>query len=274
MKWMILVVGLYCSGVGVGAEQSGISDPNAYVKGSRLQLDDAMAFLEGIEIGIRDRILDVGCGNGAVTGYIADTCTRGIVTGVDVSESMIVFSSENSTKSNLLFVQADAAHLPFYQQFDKIFSFNALHWVLAQQSALHSMHKSLKKGGKIFLLFPAKSKSNISAVAEGVIAMPKWKALFPLYKPTRAYFTAAEYGLLLDKASFQIESLVTVKNTFTFKDRDELTAFVKPLLNFISHLDTTQQEDFTDDMVEVYWQASVDNQEFVYESLRVIATAK
>jgi trans-aconitate 2-methyltransferase len=268
LKFVSLVLSVVFSNLVYSASQ-GIFDARSYSEASNLQEVDAKRFLEKVNITESERVLDLGCGDGKITAYIS-TLTKGWVYGVDVSTEMVRFSSENYSSPNLLFSVADVAKLPFYNQFDKIVSFNCLHWVLDHPSALASMHKSLKQNGMIFLMFPAKSSCNLTSVAEGLMTYPKWAPLFRTYTPQRAYFSGEEYKSVLEQSNFSILSVREIQKTFVFEDRDQFKRFIQPLLNFISHLTQAEQEEFTEDMVSIY----MENKEFSYASLEIIAQAK
>jgi len=85
-----------------------------------------------------DRVLDVGCGPGRVTMEVllprlpADF---GLLVGADISAEMVEYATETYTHSKLRFTQFDLAKdigktsqlQP--SSFDKIFSFNCLHFI-------------------------------------------------------------------------------------------------------------------------------------------------
>jgi SAM-dependent methyltransferase len=88
-----------------------------------------------------ERILDLGCGDGALTEQLA--ATGAVVTGVDASPAML----EAARKRNLNVEQYDATALPFNNQFDAVFSNAALHWITGisgHQATLAGVHRALR----------------------------------------------------------------------------------------------------------------------------------
>jgi trans-aconitate methyltransferase len=89
-----------------------------------------------------EHILDLGCGDGALTEKIA--ATGAITTGCDADPSML----EAAAARGLNVVQADMRALPFKSEFDAVFSNAALHWVTDQTAVIKSVHKALKPNGR------------------------------------------------------------------------------------------------------------------------------
>ncbi len=94
-----------------------------------------------------ERILDVGCGTGQLTAEIAQFGAE--VVGIDFSPEMIRTARENFPQ--VRFEVADAAALPYSQEFDVVISNAALHWVRDQQGAIASIARALKSGGRLVL---------------------------------------------------------------------------------------------------------------------------
>ena len=89
-----------------------------------------------------ERILDVGCGEGALTRKIVE---RGAtVVGVDNSQSMIEAARATRLDARLLAVE----DLDFAAEVDAAFSNAALHWVLAKENAAGAIFRALKPGGR------------------------------------------------------------------------------------------------------------------------------
>nr|WP_294171087.1 class I SAM-dependent methyltransferase [uncultured Sphingomonas sp.] len=89
-----------------------------------------------------ERILDVGCGEGALTQQIVD---RGAtVVGIDSSPSMVEAACARGLDARLM----DAAAMSFAAEFDAGFSNAALHWMLDRQAAAAAVFRALKPGAR------------------------------------------------------------------------------------------------------------------------------
>lgn len=89
-----------------------------------------------------DRILDLGCGDGQLTARI-DAAGADVV-GVDASVEMVEAAKRRGVDARV--VQAEA--LPYYAEFDAVFSNAALHWVHDQDAMLAGVKRALKPGGR------------------------------------------------------------------------------------------------------------------------------
>ncbi len=228
----------------------GVEDASGYHINSAPQATWAKAVLEAIPWTGRERVLDVGCGDGKTTAWIAEAFSDGQVTGVDISESMVQFASSRYARSNLAFCQGDASALPFEEEFDVAVSFSTLHWVLDQEAALASIYKALTPGGRAYILTHGKAPMNLSRLSENLIYSEKWASYFSDYTPQRVYYTPEEYAILLQSAGFSRVELTAERAQTIYPDRNALISFVRPLLNFIRHLPEELKEEFLGEVVD------------------------
>lgn len=97
-----------------------------------------------------ERVLDVGCGTGAVTVDIAES-TRGQVVGIDVDEAKLEEAQRLlEVAPNLDFQVADVQDLPFEDgTFDLVITNIVLVYVPDKQKALDEMARVTKPGGYV-----------------------------------------------------------------------------------------------------------------------------
>ncbi len=90
----------------------------------------------------RERVLDVGCGDGALTRKIVE---RGAsVVGIDASPDMVAAANAAGIDAQTL----DAADLRLDREFDAVFSNAALHWMLDRHAVAAAIFRALKPGGR------------------------------------------------------------------------------------------------------------------------------
>lgn len=148
-----------------------------------------------------ERVLDLGCGTGHLTAHLAE---RGVeVIGLDASPSMIAQSRQNYPKLN--FTLADARNFHFSEPFESIMSNAALHWIPEADLVAKCMAGALKHGGRLVLEMGC--LGNIASVLEALTALLRDAG----YTPRNPWYfpSAAEYGMVLENAGFEIRSLAT-----------------------------------------------------------------
>jgi ubiquinone/menaquinone biosynthesis C-methylase UbiE len=103
---------------------------------------------EKAELKNKMKILDVGCGTGAITFDIAQI-TEGEVIGVDIdSEKLKDAKKALSDVPNILLIEADATNLPFENDsFDLVVFTLVIMHIKDQQIALNEMARVTKRGG-------------------------------------------------------------------------------------------------------------------------------
>ena len=96
----------------------------------------------------KDRILEIGCNRGRLVRKIQGIAPQAL--GIDINKKAI-----NSGLTGNLFAM-DATRLDFPDaSFDKIYSAHTIEHIPDLVRALKEMARVLKKGGKLFLIYPA-----------------------------------------------------------------------------------------------------------------------
>jgi SAM-dependent methyltransferase len=96
-----------------------------------------------------ERVLDVGCGTGAITAELARR-SRGEVTGIDSDPAMVEFARQYAP--DVRFELGDALELPFPDEhFDVVCCHFVLLWVQDPQRAVREMARVTCKGGSVLI---------------------------------------------------------------------------------------------------------------------------
>ncbi|BDI17807.1 SAM-dependent methyltransferase [Nostoc cf. commune SO-36] len=145
-----------------------------------------------------ESILDLGCGTGQLTEKIAQAGAE--VMGVDYAPAMIEKARENYP--HIRFDVADARNFQVDKPLDAVFSNAVLHWVKEADSAIASIHQSLKPGGHFVAEFGG--KGNVKAIATALehaleAINISVQALNPWYFPS-----IGEYASLLEQEGFDV----------------------------------------------------------------------
>ena len=146
-----------------------------------------------------ERILDLGCGTGALTAEIAGRGAQ--VLGVDQSEEMI--SHARKQFPALKFEVLDARELRFNTEFDAVFSNAVLHWIPEAEQVVSGVARGLKPGGRFVAEFGG--KGNIQRLVEGfhrafsALGMREPDGVSPWFYPS-----VGEYADLLERHGLEV----------------------------------------------------------------------
>jgi ubiquinone/menaquinone biosynthesis C-methylase UbiE len=98
-----------------------------------------------------DRLLDVGCGTGAMLHHLSTTHPVAQLSGVDPVPQMLAIARRRLPQSVEL-REGWAEHLPFpAEQFDVVVSCSMFHYVQKPIAALHEMRRVLRPGGQLVI---------------------------------------------------------------------------------------------------------------------------
>jgi SAM-dependent methyltransferase len=146
-----------------------------------------------------ERILDVGCGDGALTEKLARTGCR--VLGVDASEAQVRAARDRGLEAEVCRIE----DLPFAQQFDAVFSNAVLHWVRDQPAALDRIRRALKAGGRFVAEFGG--FGCVNHIRQALHAEVRERGDDPWAHDPWYFPTAEAYGALLKTQGFDVESI-------------------------------------------------------------------
>ena len=122
-----------------------------------------------------DRVLDVGCGNGATSRAAARRATNGHVVGLDISGPMLERARTRAAEEgigNVEFVHADAQDHPLddTESFDVLISRFGVMFFADPVAAFANLRKALRPGGRVaFLCWQGLFENEWVAVPAGAI---------------------------------------------------------------------------------------------------------
>ncbi|MGZ8984449.1 MAG: class I SAM-dependent methyltransferase [Methylotenera sp.] len=176
-------------------------NPEQYAKNARFVSDLGMPVVDLLSAQPGESILDLGCGDGALTIKLADLGCK--LMGVDSSAEMIL-----ATKSLGLTAQVmDGQSLKFTNEFDAVFSNAALHWMKNPKRVINGVWRALKPGGRFVGEFGG--YGNVAAIVNAIeseLASRRGTAVAgPWFFPR-----PDEYSALLEARGFTIETIALI----------------------------------------------------------------
>ena len=174
-------------------------NPEAYAKNARFVSDLGEPLLALLDPRPEEVILDLGCGDGALTAKIASAgCT---VIGVDSSFEQLKASRERG----LAVAVMDGHHLCFSKRFDAVFTNAALHWMKQPESVVSGVSKCLRDGGRFVGEFGG--KGNVETIRSALHRNLRKRGIEPETIDPWYYPSPDEYSTLLADSGFSVETI-------------------------------------------------------------------
>lgn len=146
-----------------------------------------------------ERILDLGCGDGALTQRIMESGAN--VIGFDASEELAAAAQKRGISVDL----GDAHTLPYESEFDAVFSNAALHWMNRPAAVIEGVRRALKPRGRF--VAEMGGHGNIAAIRTALAAVFATRGLDHGMIRTQYYPTAEEYAELLTAHRFDVVAM-------------------------------------------------------------------
>jgi trans-aconitate methyltransferase len=144
-----------------------------------------------------ERILDLGCGDGALTEKLA--AMGADVVGIDASKSQIAAARARGLNAHV----ANGQALDYDRQFDAVFSNAALHWMTNPHDVVAGVARALKPGGRFVGEFGG--HTNVAACLTAMVAALNRRGYDGLEAIPWYFPTPEEYSEVLRAHGFLVE---------------------------------------------------------------------
>ncbi len=214
-------------------------DPEKYAEHARFVSDLGMPVLELLAPKPEERILDLGCGDGALTLKLAKLGCK--VVGVDSSPEMVEAAKSLGLTAQVM----DGQTLPFTKEFDVVFSNAALHWMKNPEQVIAGVWNALKPGGRFVAEFGGYGNvATITTAIEAALSSRGITVANPWFFPR-----PEEYRGLLEAVGFSVDSLALIPRPTPLPGDMSgwLETFAQP---YWSALPTTDIRGFISEVVE------------------------
>jgi trans-aconitate methyltransferase len=228
-----------------------------YAKHSSTQYEWAKELIPKLRLTGNEALLDIGCGDGKITAQLAANLPIGNVVGIDSSEEMVNLAQHSfPTKSypNLRFQKMDAQSLTFHEEFDRVFSNAALHWLIDQRPVLQGVQRSLKTDGR--LLFQMGGKGNakeILKILDDLQLENRWRRYFAGFAFPYGFYTPEEYTVCLLEAKLKPERVELLKKDMRVSGKEGLAGWIRTTwLPYTGRLPAELKDEFIQEVVNRY----------------------
>jgi trans-aconitate methyltransferase len=177
-------------------------DAQRYAENGRFVADLATEVVGLLGPKSGERILDLGCGDGALTNRLKNSGAE--VIGCDRSPEMLAAAEARGVRT----IQADMTSLPFAGEFDAVFSNAALHWTRSQAEVLAGVHRALRPGGRF--VAEMGGLGNIASIRTALQAVLQRYGVDAEEHAASFYPSKDEYTALLVEAGFHVDRMALI----------------------------------------------------------------
>jgi|ERR1035441_2265983 trans-aconitate methyltransferase len=213
-------------------------DGKKYEEASVHQREWGTKLIAELDLQGTERILDLGCGAGALCAQIADLVPDGEVVGIDASRGMIE-AAQSKVRKNLRFLLMDINELNFVEEFDVVFSNATLHWIKDHRRLLRNVDRALREGGRLRFNFAGEGNcSHFFSVIREAMAAEELAVHFagfdwPWYMPS-----VEEYSAVMDASGLNNARVWGENADRYFPDAAAMIKWIDQpsLVPFLAHL--------------------------------------
>ena len=216
-----------------------------YSKSETSRIRDAIDVLHhfGCVDGDFDKVLDIGCGNGAVLSYLSDNLLKdSSIIGIDSDEGMLEYAKKHHKRDNVIYRQLDILNLYFKEEFSLVVSFVCLHWVEEQFTVLTNIFNALKINAQfIALMYP--NSGLLHGTIQKISGSNEWSDYFKGFRNPLVKMDRKKYENLLRKVGFkfiQVES----STVYPMQTSEEAINVIRSWLPHLSYLPEERREQF------------------------------
>jgi len=224
-----------------------------YANGNNTQQKASLLFLDESKIDLTNKVVyDGGCGTGNISEIMAQTAKS--VHGFDPSFNMIEWARLHYANiPNLTFEQSFAEDFSSAKKCNVFTLFFCLHWIKDKKAVFQKCYENLQSNGQ--LLGNIRTTENGPALGIKIFheILPELQEMIPMLKNNNtiqatgsSYPTHQDLKTMLEEIGFKQISLKEIILDFSFKTKDEVVAFERPVIMsrpFVQSLPEDKRED-------------------------------
>lgn len=174
-------------------------NPAQYAQNGRFVADLAGGVVALLAPQPGEAILDLGCGDGALTEQLAATGAR--IIAVDASPEMVRATQARGLDAR----QARGEDLPFHAEFDAVFSNAVLHWMCDQDAVIAGVFRALRPGGRF--VAEMGGHGNVVAIRVALLAVAARHGLDAEAAAYSCFPNADGYRARLEQHGFEVDTM-------------------------------------------------------------------
>ncbi len=174
-------------------------DPEGYARHARFVAELGLPVVDLLGPQPGERILDLGCGDGALTEKLAALGCE--VVGVDSSPAQVEAARARGLEAYVV----DARDLPFMAEFDAVFSNAALHWMGEPEAVIAGVARALHRAGRF--VGEMGGRGNIASILDALDEVLVRRGLEAAALNPWTFPGVEDYRAQLERHGFAVDSI-------------------------------------------------------------------
>jgi trans-aconitate 2-methyltransferase len=176
------------------------------------------------------RIVDLGCGTGALTRLLHARLQARSTLGLDRSGRMLESARASELPAGLRFSIGDIRDFAAAGEYDLIFSNAAFHWVDSHETLVTRLAGGLAPGGQLAFQIPASHDDPSHVVAETLTGVEPFARAFGGWHRPQPVLAPEAYARLLYRAGFAEPSVRVIVYPHVLSGPEEVVEWMKGTL--------------------------------------------
>ncbi len=229
-----------------------IVDANYYSKNSEFQKKIATELFRYHSFkSHNENILDIGCGDGAITELLSQ---HGTVTGIDSSKSMIEYATNNHLNRNIQYEHTPILSYDTQQRYSLITAFNSIYWCGDLIQIFNRIKQLLKPKGKFLIVtYPKESPYWIPIIK--TLNSQKW-VQYKNSSISKNWKSSDEYLELMRSTDLKIISFDASEECISYNSPAEYARYLKGWIPLLFNNNKFPIDQFIADVVNTLWHNS------------------
>ncbi|MFT3708168.1 MAG: class I SAM-dependent methyltransferase [Archangium sp.] len=197
----------------------------AYERTSDLQFESGKRLVERLRLEPSTRVLDVGCGTGRLTRWIAQLVAH--VVGIDPLAQRIEFARTLASPARFEVGRAEELGAFADESFDAVCLSSVLHWVSDKPRALAEAHRVLRPGGRLAITTLPQELSSAGTISQVLQPLLRRHADRIDRSALTRSLTTTELITLLGAAGFELDTLEIAPTTHEHESAEAFVEFAE-----------------------------------------------
>jgi trans-aconitate 2-methyltransferase len=167
----------------VGTSRAAAWDPARYLRFAGERARPFLDLVARVDAEAPRTVVDLGCGEGALTASLAQRWPEATVTGVDSSDTMLAAAAAHAVPGRVAFAAGDVRDWEPAGPIDVLVSNAVLHWVPGHDRIMARWAGWLAPGGRLAVQVPGNFRAPTHALLAELCRSPRWSALLAAAAP-------------------------------------------------------------------------------------------